>query len=56
MGISQSNFNESIIEIARSSREVTLSDAELARKFYAEAYDVVSRLLQNCDEDFASAP
>ena len=35
---------------------MTLSDAELARKYYSEAYDVVSRLLQNCDEDFASAP
>ena len=42
--------------MARNSCEVDMNNAEIAKKYYAEAYQVVSKLLQNCDEQFASSP
>lgn len=27
-----------------------------ANKYYAEAYEVVTKLLENCDENFAGTP
>ena len=40
----------------RTGSESLIDNAERAKKYYAEAYEVVSKLLFNCDENFAGTP
>lgn len=55
--IEVSSTNSSIIDMARHSSDVSqmADNMQQANKYYSEAYNVVSRLLENCDEDFAAA-
>lgn len=55
----QSTYNDDTsicVESDYARNSIDLSGQDRAKKYFQEAYDVTQRLLQNCDEDFASSP
>ena len=48
--------SESIISQSHASSEISISADEKAKRYYSEAYETVSKLLLNCDQEFTSSP